>query len=262
MKILSFDVGIKNLAYCYTEHDEDKSTHILDWGIIDLIDNKQQCYHNNCQKPIKLYKNDVFSCKKHSTCHPEYNINHSNTSINKIKKLSMTEIKILCKTYQITEHKYKKDMIDELNTYFKTKCFSLYKQENAKDVNLIKIGRNMTILFDSKFNNYEIDLVIIENQISSLAARMKSIQGMITQYFIICHPTVDIKYISSFNKLKLFSEKKLSYKERKTLSVKKTDELINEYNVSTKWIELFNNHKKKDDLADCFLQTIIYMRLT
>src|SRR5579872_4224397 len=44
-KVLSFDVGIINLAYCILEiNDDDKTFKILAWGIIDLASNdKQTC---------------------------------------------------------------------------------------------------------------------------------------------------------------------------------------------------------------------------
>ena len=263
MKILSFDIGIKNLAYSYTEHDDKQNTSVLDWGIINLNDtNEINCYHPECTKPIKYFKDNIYTCKKHSSSHPEYCVNHTSLSINQIKKLSTNKIKDICKSYDLNEHKYKKHMLDELSKHFKTKCFNLYKKENANNVDLIKIGRNISLLFNNLFDNLEINLILIENQIGSIATRMKTIQGMITQYFIIHYSTAEIKYISSFNKLKLFSDKKQTYRERKALSIKKTVEFMDEFNVSTKWIDFFNKHKKKDDLADCFLQTIIYMRLT
>lgn len=263
MKILSFDVGIKNLAYSYTSHNDKNITNIIDWGIINLIDNNGiKCYHSECMKPIKYFKNNIYTCKKHSSVHQEYHVNHTSLSINQIKKMSPDKIKEICKSYKLNEHKYKKDMLRELSEHFKTKCFTLYKRENANNVDLIKIGRNISLLFDKKFNNLDINLVLIENQIGSIATRMKTIQGMITQYFIIHYPSSNIIYISSFNKLKLFTDKKQTYKERKALSVKKTEELINEYDSPIKWIDFFNKHKKKDDLADCYLQSIVYMRLT
>ena len=68
MKILSFDVGIKNLAYSYTSHIDKNTTNILDWGIINLNDcNNVKCYHPECTKPIKYVKNNVYTCKKHSS---------------------------------------------------------------------------------------------------------------------------------------------------------------------------------------------------
>lgn len=37
VKILSFDVGIKNLAYCIVEFKDNSHT-ILDWGILDIME--------------------------------------------------------------------------------------------------------------------------------------------------------------------------------------------------------------------------------
>ena len=80
MKILSFDVGIKNLAYCYSDHTNNNIS-ILDWNVIDLVKNNNMCYHDNCHKPIKYFINDIYSCKKHASCHSDYFINHTQLSI-------------------------------------------------------------------------------------------------------------------------------------------------------------------------------------
>ena len=54
MKVLSFDVGIKNLAYCLLD---DKDNTIEDWGILNIsID--PQCQHVN-NKNI-LYKSTIY----------------------------------------------------------------------------------------------------------------------------------------------------------------------------------------------------------
>ena len=57
-------------------------------------------------------------------------------------------------------------------------------------------------------------------------------------------------------------KEKLSYKERKRLSITKTRELLLENTTMEQWYLMFQAHKKKDDLADCFLQCIVYLRLT
>ena len=115
----------------------------------------------------------------------------------------------------------------------------------------------MKVSFDNLFLNKKIDIVIIENKISRIAMRMKSLQGMIAQYFIDIN-CPDIKFVSSKNKLKLFQDKqKTSYKERKALAIKHTGELLKIHKLSQ--VDFFKAHSKKDDLADSFLQLLYYI---
>ena len=68
MKILSFDVGIKNLAYCLIDN---KDYSIEDWGIINIsVD--PVCSHCNkqngktCDKTAKVVTEDGFYlCSTH-----------------------------------------------------------------------------------------------------------------------------------------------------------------------------------------------------
>ena len=57
------------------------------------------------------------------------------------------------------------------------------------------------------------------------------------------------------NKLKEFGLGKLTYSERKKKSVEITKDLISEDNI-----KIFDKSKKKDDLADCFLQGLWYLK--
>jgi hypothetical protein len=61
---------------------------------------------------------------------------------------------------------------------------------------------SLLLVLSELFDNYELDYIIIENQISTIATRMKSIQCMLSQFFIIKHPYSQIEFISSTNKLK------------------------------------------------------------
>jgi hypothetical protein len=66
--------------------------------------------------------------------------------------------------------------------------------------------------------------VIIENQIGPIAARMKSVQALLTQFFVMCG-VPDIHYISSANKLKVwtaFIERNIERPIKKTYSARKT----------------------------------------
>ena len=144
----------------------------------------------------------------------------------------------------------------------------------AHDLDLITYGRNMMKHLDAILyapsTSAPIDMMIIENQISTLASRMKTLQGMITQYFIMKHIPI-IEFISASCKLKLFTDTSLdltntdtvcvdasTYADRKKSGIavcRSLGEISRKRNSDyAKWIPVFENHKKKDDLADCFLQ--------
>ena len=73
MKVLSIDVGIKNLAFCLFEKSQD-SEHFLikKWDIVNISDSKEnvqcKCVDKNiiCNKPAKFKKEDAYYCLKHS----------------------------------------------------------------------------------------------------------------------------------------------------------------------------------------------------
>jgi hypothetical protein len=123
-------------------------------------------------------------------------------------------------------------------------------ETNANKANMIELGKKIFILFEKKFTMH-FNEVIIENQIGPSAIRMKNIQGMITMYFI--QKGSDVVYWNSGNKLR-FMKMKTTYKERKKLSILITNCIIKEFYPTHD----ISKHKKKDDVADCFLQILDY----
>lgn len=266
MKVLSIDIGIKNLAFILIEHKENSDKfEILKWDIINLCNSIPNCSNPKCNAKAKFYKDKSFFCKKH-TKNEEYKIPNIN-----IKTLAKQNIKTLNNIIQEnniklditleTNKKNKQELILLIEDYVKNNCFNIVETINANNINLIDIGINLKCecnkIFDSQTIN-SIDMIIIENQISPIANRMKTIQGMIAQYFID-RGNYNIEFISAANKLKLFIEnKKTSYNERKKLSINYTNELLNKKN-KIKEYDFFIKHTKKDDLADCYLQAIYYL---
>lgn len=118
----------------------------------------------------------------------------------------------------------------------------------------------------------EVDRVVIENQPALKNPRMKSIQMMLLCYFVSQsrRADVDIQKVDCFlprNKLKVYDgtraqeieasmKCKTTYARTKRLSVEYTKDMIKE---QSSWLALLSNSKKKDDLADSFMQGLCYL---
>jgi len=171
------------------------------------------------------------------------------------------------KTKTKTNTNTKDDLINMIKQELHKNYLEHIENVKAMDVDLITIGKNMMQELDKVLGmgglgiKINIDIAIIENQISTIASRMKTLQGMIAQYFIMKH-TPHIEFISASNKLKMFmTKKKTTYTERKAESVEITAELLETKEEFRDFKGYLNKNKKKDDLADCFLQGIYYLTL-
>jgi hypothetical protein len=147
-----------------------------------------------------------------------------------------------------------------IKEYINSNFLEELEQISANNINLIDLGINLNNNLNKLFEKIDInsiDIVLLENQISPLANRMKTIQGMIAQYFIN-KKIYEIKFISACNKLKFFIEnKKTTYNERKKIGIDETKKILANNNFNTE-LDMFLKHSKKDDLADSFLQGIYY----
>ncbi len=273
MKILSIDVGIKNLALCIIEVTSDPSSfNIIYWDVLNLFDDeiktcqfnvKNKNTYNHCNKVAKYHKNNCFYCKTHAA-KTEYKLPTSD--LNKYKRMKYDDLNKIIKDYDIScnEKPTKINMMKSIETFIEKHVFENVSNMKCNEISIINIGIAMKDKLDKldTFIFSNIDSILIENQISPIANRMNCIQGMLTQYFIMKNMT-NIIYISAANKLKPFiGNKKTTYCERKKLSIDITKKLLIKMEGNNiekdKIINMFSNHKKKDDLADCFLQAIWY----
>ena len=191
-----------------------------------------------------------------------------------VKKATLPALKSLCSTHFIpfdTSSK-KKDLVEKLLGFINAKCFKTVTKTDATKVDLATIARNLADKFDAIFNDHfsSIDLVIIENQIGPLASKMKTIQGMLTQYFVMRQQNIKVEFISASNKLKTLTKetKNVSdetqtdwqaYTKRKNLGKTTCENILRTTPEFSKWLTFMSNHSKKDDLADCFLQGMWYI---
>jgi len=286
--ILSFDVGVIHLSYClmtkkiFTKADgtQYNDWHIIDWNNIDLTErDEMKC---SCGKKASITNtiNGVtnYYCKPHAK-----KIEVVTKSFK--ERFTDNEIKSVCITCG-KNAKYK----DMTNNYCTTHAKAIYKSEiKSTDMKSFKIKSSRTLNFDdvkynlmmvleSKPNLLAADYVVIENQPSFKNPRMKSIASTIYDYYLI-RGIIDknitksnishVKFLSPSNKLKLANEgdtkqlikvKKESveegkdtkaYKLTKSLGIKYCNDMITHL---PNWVNHFNSFKKKDDMADSFLQ--------
>jgi hypothetical protein len=268
MNILSIDVGMKNLAICLFHITDELNYKIKCWDVLDLCNEKKYtCGEKTkngkiCNKNAKFTKNNKYYCKIHAK-DKKYKIPPQELKMKKIKKLKIASLKKLADKYSIKYEKEKKVEIQELfEIKLEKDYFDNILSLKTKDFNLVQYGRNLKKIFNETFKDINIDGVIVENQIGPLAMRMKTLQGMIMQHFIEKDIPL-VEEVSASNKLKEFlGTKKTTYAERKKHSINITKNILNENNFLAKWVEPFNNHKKKDDLADSFLQGRWYLKNT
>jgi|LauGreDrversion4_2_1035121.scaffolds.fasta_scaffold00380_8 hypothetical protein len=269
MKILSLDVGIKNLAFCLFDKDDNSDNFkIKKWDVLNITDQEvvKCCFiekGKKCEIDSKYKKHNNYYCLKHAKKQP-FIVPSSDLKTKYINKQKLQKLYDIADKYKIPYEQpiKKQNLINAINNYIESKCLDPIESVNASKVDLINIGLNIKTKFNEIFDDEEtIDHVIIENQISPIANRMKTIQGMIAQYFIMSNVLVDnIEFISACNKLKEYNEEKSKYSTRKKLSTDKTLELLNNNFEYTDWVDFFMKHKKKDDLADSFLQGIWFIK--
>ena len=318
MKVISFDIGIKNMAYCFLSVSGEQFE-MLDWNTLNLMDEVVQenrvcdCVNSKkANKNKKTLENEVvkrcgkkakyscpigqrFLCETHAKKSEEYWMPSKEKTPGSIKKLKLDDLIGLGKKIGLTTlPNLKKDILDIILEKIESRTLKPLikpKSKTASETDLITVGRNMTKLLD-ELDHRGITHVIIENQISTIATRMKTIQGMLTQYYIM-KGVENIEFISSFNKLKAFSKAssdsckasndsskassdsskasnlkkdetektdKDKYKERKADGIAICTKFLDENPLLTTWKKGFEESKKKDDLADCFLQGLFFIR--
>ena len=267
--IISIDVGIVKLAFALFKQDKEGEPFLLDkWSVINLTQNSVDAVGPICSECVKkatCFKGSLHYCAKHGKKSggllPSSELKLSN--INKLKKEQIIEL--MMKLGITTNDDLKKqDLVAKIKDHLDKNMLSPIVKTNASKLDLNVIGRNIKNNFDEIFagDTCPIDEVIIENQIGPQAIRMKAVQGMLSQYFIMRHDNVSIKFVNASNKLKGDTLPiTTTYKDRKEMGIQMCKNII-QTEPYKKWAAFIDSKKKITgiaDLSDCFLQGICYV---
>jgi len=184
----------------------------------------------------------------------------------KLSKLSKEDLFVLGQQYNIFSEmpQTKKKCIQIILQHCDDRSLVKIKKikvKTANDTDLITVGKLLKLELDKVSGIHDMTHVAIENQISKIASRMKTVQGMLSQYFIMQDICPHIEYVSSANKLKDLTSnvQENTYKQHKKDSVEISKQILGQNPSLGNFDDLFNV-SKKDDLADAFLQGIWYLK--
>jgi len=134
------------------------------------------------------------------------------------------------------------------------------KSEKVKDVPLQVLCKRMGEKLESIPKLLQVDCVVLENQPSYINPKMKSIQMMLFTFFV--HRGIkDVMMFAPRQKLNVYKgppvecHLKSKYARTKFLGISYCRYMIQHLPL----LGFFNQHKKKDDLADSLLQGILFL---
>lgn len=157
----------------------------------------------------------------------------------------------------------------------------LKDNEKVKSINIDELSKRLYMKLNEVFKDKEFDIVLLENQPVLKNPVMKSVQMLIYGFFLYQKTNLIkniklIKLINASNKLKTGLLLNNEFKELKKIIDNKDYNTNLKYSINKKkavdytllyldymklnnYKDFFNLHKKKDDLADSFLQSIYYI---
>lgn len=234
--VASFDIGVKNLAFCVMRYDPKAECGakfpIIEWKSIDLTD-PEGLSDQSCSK----VKPDGSECVHGA-------------------KIFLPDGTGFCGVHNPDKTKYQPK-----------------KQTGAKAASLSydAIGNALMDRLDELSEVWDsVDHVVLETQFSK-NRRMIFLSAIIFAYFIKCgqrNPDsliTKVKFVSSRNKLEVYDGPDITTKkrknpkdERKQLAIQHCEYMVRGDKERLQYLKRFP--KKKDDLSDCFLQGAWYLQ--
>jgi len=275
MKYISWDVGVKNMAYSLLEKNDDKCK-LLKCGILNLVDKRDVCCYELRTKKCcgKIARQKILNdkCEEITVCKVHCNkIKVEPVKIDKYKCIKCGDKSYinLCGRDEWSWCEKHENLSKKILTQFKPKKII---GQNCSQQPIQELVSELTRKLDENKDFLDVQGVWIENQPSLINPSIKTIASALYTYFIV-RGVIDkqenkiefVKFASPLNKLKIAKktteialEKAKSAREyysiEKGLSITYVNALLdnNEKDILKKAIE--QNDNKGDDICDSYLQ--------
>ncbi len=224
---------------------------ITAWDVIDVVAEKNghtrtACF--KCAKPAMWVQAGVGTqaCSRHRP---------KSLTMTKaaLTKKSIPELQELGNPYKI-EGKTKKDLVGRIWTEMNKSGWAKFKgNARAPGGGVLDLVNDIVACLDKRSDWWkDAHLVIFENQ---LDRRMFAVQAMLHMYFA-CRGfrTKGVSAIHKLDNITTTTDATGTYRGRKKTGIVHCDALCPPANH-----EFFKSHKKKDDLADSFLQGLYFL---
>ena len=247
MKVVSFDPGLRNLAYCVLEGTSRSDLKIVDWNIIDVLGEKAGVGAARCTKCSAAARYEhasdgTFACSRHA---PKKKETVTKASLNKKSPMELQgEIDRLGLQ---TDAKKKPDLVALLYNHARQNTWKKCVASSTSG-SVLDLAPAIVASLDARATSWAgADIVAVENQPER---RMYAVQAMLQMYFTM--RGLKSSGVSATHKLSniiTVDDSITTYKGRKKTGITHAYALVPEANQ-----EHFKKHPKKDDLADSFLQ--------
>ena len=247
MKIISFDVGIRNLAYCVLEGTNRNDVKITDWNIIDVLAEQSgkdvtRCYKCSASASWMQASTGTCACSRHK---PK---SGKKTTKKELTTKTIEELQGLLAKGGV--HPVPTKKVDCVNSLYTHNRQSVWMRcvKSINNGSVLDLSPALMKCLDDRMPSWKgADKVVIENQ---MERRMFSVQAMLQMYYT-CRG-FKCSGISATHKLTnilTIDDTIGSYKGRKKTGIAHATVL-----VPAVWKAHLLKHPKKDDLADSFLQ--------
>ena len=251
MKLVSFDVGLRNLAFCVLNGTSRTNVRIGEWDLIDVMAessgfDKPICI--KCKKPANWVCGTQYACSKHKSAGTTF----TKTSLT---KKTTEELKKEALQFKIPGTT-KKALVDGLYAHYSA---TVWKRcvKSCKQGSVVDLAKPIADCLEARRDIWEgSDLIVFEQQPDK---RMLCVQAMLHMWFV-CQG-YRCKGVSAVHKLTnmvTVNDATKTYKGRKKTGILHAAELVPTEELK----KYMMAHPKKDDLADSFLQGLWVMENT